>query len=75
MANIEKLKEQARKYEAKEQWGKALEPLIKAIDAMERSPDEVADLSLYNRVGDLYIKTGETSLAFSTISLTLASSV
>jgi tetratricopeptide (TPR) repeat protein len=63
MANIEKYKEQARKYEAKEQWGKALEPLLKAIDAMERSPEEDADLSLYNRVGDLYIKTGETSQA------------
>ena len=63
MANIEKYKEQARKLELKEQWAKALEPLLKAVEAMEQSPEDDSDLSLYNRVGDLYLKVGNQSQA------------
>jgi tetratricopeptide (TPR) repeat protein len=63
MANIEKYKDQARKFELKEQWSKAVEPLLKAIETMERSPEDDTDLSLYNRVGDLYQKIGDTSRA------------
>jgi tetratricopeptide (TPR) repeat protein len=64
MANLEKFKEKARKFEAKEQWAKAIEEYVKAIDTMEASseiPD--AELTLYNRVGDLYQKIGQSQHA------------
>jgi tetratricopeptide (TPR) repeat protein len=64
MANIEKYKEQARKYELKEQWAKAIDPLVKAIEEFEATPDASdAELALYNRVGDLYSKLGDTTNA------------
>jgi len=59
MANLEKYKERARKFEAKEQWAKAIEEYVKSIDEMEAAPDADADLSIYNRVGDLYQKVGQ----------------
>jgi len=59
MANLEKYKERARKFEAKEQWAKAIEEYVKSIEEMEAAPDADADLSIYNRVGDLYQKVGE----------------
>ena len=60
MANLDKFKEQARKLEQKEQWSKAIEQYLKAIEAMEKSPEDDTDLSLYNRVGDLYQKIADT---------------
>jgi len=63
MANIDKYKDLARKFELKEQWSKAIEPLLKAIEVMEKSPEDNPDLTLYNRVGDLYQKSGDTPLA------------
>jgi tetratricopeptide (TPR) repeat protein len=59
MANLEKYKEKARKFEAKEQWAKAIEEYAKAIEEMEAAPEAEADLSIYNRVGDLYQRTGQ----------------
>jgi len=59
MANLETYKERARKFEAKEQWAKALEEYVKSIEEMEAAPDADADLSIYNRVGDLYQKIGQ----------------
>ena len=59
MANLEKYKERARKFEAKEQWAKAIEEYVKSIEEMEAAPDADADLSIYNRVGDLYQKIGQ----------------
>jgi len=63
MANLDKFKEQARKLEQKEQWSKAIEQYLKAIEAMEKSREDDTDLTLYNRVGDLYQKVGETQNA------------
>jgi tetratricopeptide (TPR) repeat protein len=63
MANIEKLKEQARKFELKEQWSKAIEPLVRAIEEFEKSPDDDAELALYNRVADLYMRVGDNTNA------------
>jgi len=63
MANLDKFKDQARKFEQKEQWPKAIEQLLKAIEVMEKSPEDNPDLSLYNRVGDLYQKSGDTPQA------------
>lgn len=63
MSNLEKFKEQARKFELKGQWPKAIEQLVKAVEAFEASPEDDAELGLYNRVGDLYQKTGDTQNA------------
>ncbi|MBI4542113.1 MAG: tetratricopeptide repeat protein [Gemmatimonadetes bacterium] len=63
MGNLDKFKEQARKFEQKEHWAKAIEQYVKAIEAFEASPEDEAELSLYNRVGDLYQKTGDTQNA------------
>jgi tetratricopeptide (TPR) repeat protein len=63
MANLEKLKDAARKFEMKEQWPKAIETLVKAIEEFEKAPDNEADLALYNRVGDLYTKVNDTTNA------------
>ncbi|HXY18835.1 MAG TPA: tetratricopeptide repeat protein [Gemmatimonadales bacterium] len=59
MANLEKYKERARKFELKEQWAKAIEEYVGLIEEMEAAPDAEADLSIYNRVGDLYQKVGQ----------------
>ena len=37
MANLDKLKELSRKFELKEQWAKAIEPLVKAIEEFDRA--------------------------------------
>ena len=64
MANLEKFKDRARKFEAKEQWAKAIEEYVKAIEAMEAFPEiPDAELSLYNRVGDLYMRIHESQHA------------
>jgi tetratricopeptide (TPR) repeat protein len=65
MASLEKFKEAARKYEQKEQWAKAIEQLAKAIEAFEQSPEDDAELGLYNRIGDLYQKVGDGQSAVS----------
>jgi tetratricopeptide (TPR) repeat protein len=63
MANLEKYKDAARKFELKSDWPHAIEALVKAIDEFEKAPDNDADLALYNRLGDLYIKVNDTSHA------------
>jgi tetratricopeptide (TPR) repeat protein len=54
--SLEKLKDTARKFEQKEDWRKAIEAYLKAIQQIESGKDATPDLSLYNRVGDLYLK-------------------
>ncbi|MBI1723657.1 MAG: tetratricopeptide repeat protein [Gemmatimonadetes bacterium] len=64
MSNLDKFKEAARKLEQKGQWQKAIEQLVKAIDAFEATPEgDDAELALYNKVGDLYQKVGDTQNA------------
>jgi tetratricopeptide (TPR) repeat protein len=63
MANLDKFKDAARKFEQKEQWSKAAEQLLKAIETMDKSPEDDTDLSLYNRAGDLHQKAGDTPQA------------
>ena len=53
--NLEKLKDTARKYEQKEDWRRAIEVYLKAIQQIESGQETSPDLSLYNRVGDLYL--------------------
>ncbi len=61
--SLEKLKDTARKFEQKEDWRKAIEVYLKAIQQIESGKDTTPDLSLYNRVGDLYLKVGDTASA------------
>jgi tetratricopeptide (TPR) repeat protein len=61
--NLEKLKDSARKFEQKEDWRKAIEVYLKAIQQIEAGVETSPDLSLYNRVGDLYLKTNDTAAA------------
>ncbi len=61
--NFEKLKETARKYEQKEEWRRAIEVYLQAIRGFEAGNDPVPDLSVYNRIGDLYLKANEPGAA------------
>jgi tetratricopeptide (TPR) repeat protein len=61
--NFEKLKETARKYEQKEEWRRAIEVYLQAIREFEAGTDPVPDLSVYNRIGDLYLKANEPGAA------------
>lgn len=61
--NLEKLKDSARKFEQKEDWRKAIEVYLRAIQQIESGAETSPDLSLYNRVGDLYLKTNDTAAA------------
>lgn len=61
MSSIEGLKEQARRHEQKEEWGKALELYGKAIEKL--AEEEQPDIGLYNRVGDLFTRTGQNDQA------------
>ena len=61
--NLEKLKDSARKFEQKEDWRKAIEVYLKAIQQIESGAESSPDLSLYNRVGDLYLKINDTAAA------------
>ena len=61
--NLEKLKDTARKLEQKEDWRKAIEVYLKAIQQVESGAETSPDLSLYNRVGDLYLKINDTTEA------------
>ena len=63
MANLEKYKDAARKHELKENWPKAIEVLVRAIEEFEKSPDNEADLVLFNKVGDLYVKVNDSANA------------
>ena len=61
--NLEKLKDTARKFEQKEDWRKAIEVYLKAIQQIESGTESSPDLSLYNRVGDLYLRINDTASA------------
>ncbi len=61
--NLEKLKDTARKFEQKEDWRKAIEVYLKAIQQIESGAETSPDLSLYNRVGDLYLRINDTPSA------------
>lgn len=63
MSDIARLKNQARQHEGREEWPKAIEAYVQAIRLGQRGESAGADLSLYNRVGDLYQKVGQTQSA------------
>lgn len=59
--SVEALKEQARRFEQKEQWGKALDLYVQAISRLDQ--DEHPDISLFNRAGDLSTRVGNIQAA------------
>ena len=61
--NINKLKDKARKFELKEQLAKAIEVYVQILDAVDGTPEMDAELGLFNKVGDLYLKTNEVNSA------------
>ena len=61
--NLEKLKDTARKFEQKEDWRKAIEVYLRAIEQIESGAETAPDLSLYNRIGDLHLKVNDTAAA------------
>jgi len=60
MANIEQLKSRAKQLEAKQNWKAAIACWAEVLAIQESGHDpEADDLSLYNRLGDLYLKIGD----------------
>lgn len=62
MSNIAKLKQKASEFEHKKQYEKALE-LYEQVLNFTRSGDEERDVALYNRVGDLHYRLGNSEQA------------
>ncbi len=57
MPDVAKLKKKAAEFELKKQFDKALAVYVEILDGFDASDEEV-DVSLFNRVGDLYLKQG-----------------
>ncbi|MBX6362883.1 MAG: tetratricopeptide repeat protein [Gemmatimonadetes bacterium] len=55
MKAITRLKAQARLHEQREEWEKAAQLYLQALEAGEEAAED-QDLSLFNRVGDLYLR-------------------
>ena len=62
MSNIAKLKKKAAEFEQKKQYDKALELYQQVLD-FSRTSDEDRDVPLYNRVGDLHFRLGNSEEA------------
>lgn len=61
--SVSQLKNQARREEQRENWSRAIELYRDAIRLSEETGEVSLDLSLYNRVGDLYRRQGDTEQA------------
>ncbi|HUQ18342.1 MAG TPA: tetratricopeptide repeat protein [Gemmatimonadaceae bacterium] len=64
MSNIAKLKKKAAEFEQKKQYEKALELYQQVLD-FSRASDEDRDVPLFNRVGDLHYRLGNSEEAIS----------
>ena len=60
--NLDKLKDAARRHELREEWRKAIEIYQRALQDVDKG-GEPADPALYNRIGDLELKAGESAAA------------
>ncbi|MFL5618228.1 MAG: tetratricopeptide repeat protein [Gemmatimonadaceae bacterium] len=60
MPDVVKLKKKAAELELKKQFDKALAVYVEILDSYEGTDEEV-DVALYNRVGDIYLKQGNTA--------------
>ncbi|MFQ5679320.1 MAG: tetratricopeptide repeat protein, partial [Gemmatimonadota bacterium] len=65
MADINKLKNRARREEQRQNWPLAIELYTRALRATERSSTVATDFSLYNRIGDIHLRLGEVETAVS----------
>ncbi len=61
MSNVEKLKKKAAEFEQKKQFDRALETYVQIIEHTKGSEDK--DVTVYNRVGDLYLRLNKTDQA------------
>src|SRR5687768_2407797 len=61
MSNVEKLKKKAAEFEQKKQFDRALEVYLQIIGQAEGQDDR--DVTVYNRVGDLYLRLNKTDQA------------
>lgn len=59
MTTFQKLKHEARRAEQRSDWARAIDLYQRALDTDE----DMADLSLYNRIGDLHLRLGENEAA------------
>ncbi len=63
MKQIAKLKDDARKHEAREEWNEAIQAYVQVLQLGEAGDGADHDLPLYNRVGDLYVRLGRAAEA------------
>lgn len=63
MKQIAKLKDEARKYEQREEWDRAIHAYGEVLRLGEAGDGAELDLPLYNRVGDLYVRLGRAAEA------------
>ncbi len=61
MSNVDKLKKKAAEFEQKKQFDKALEVYLLIIE--QAGDQEDRDVTVYNRVGDLYLRLNKTDQA------------
>src|SRR5712671_194988 len=61
MSNVEKLKKKAAEFEQKKQFDRALEVYLQIIGQTEGQED--SDVTVYNRVGDLYLRLNKADQA------------
>jgi tetratricopeptide (TPR) repeat protein len=61
MSNVEKLKKKAAEFEQKKQFDRALEVYLQIIGHSEGKEDR--DVTVYNRVGDLYLRLNKADQA------------
>lgn len=62
MKSITKLKDKARLHEQEERWEEAIEAYLQVVRAGDEREGEV-ELSVYNRIGDLYLRLGRLAEA------------
>ena len=62
MSNADKLKRKAAEFEQKKQYDRALELYVQVLDKEDGTAEE-RDVPLYNRVGDLHLRLGNTEKA------------
>src|ERR1041385_6232210 len=62
--NLDKLQEAARKFEQREEWRAAIDVYLQGIrEAEDRGGEGTQDPGLYNRLGDLELKAGDSPAA------------
>ena len=65
MTSIAKLKDRARKHEQREDWDAAIRAYQQVLETEERKGEVELELGLFNRIGDLYLRLGQTEDAVS----------